>query len=270
MAFPQYVVDVFTDRLFHGNPAAVCLPGSELSEALMAAIARENSLPETAFAVRAGDVWRLRWFTPQGEIDFCGHATMAAAFVLARLSPAGGHGLRFESAAGPMEASVSGAVITLDAPAGTLREIPVTEAMVRAVGARPKAAFLDRDLLLVLGTEAQVRELTPERHLLAALPGLCIAVTARGRTEDCVSRVFVPDMDDMEDPVTGSTHCMIIPYWAGELGKRRITAFQASRRSGVIAGEVAGGRVRLSGQAVLYAAGEIFPDGPVPEVLECR
>lgn len=141
MAFPQYVVDVFTDRLFHGNPAAVCLPGSELSEALMAAIARENSLPETAFAVRAGDVWRLRWFTPQGEIDFCGHATMAAAFVLARLSPVGGHCLRFESAAGPMEASVSGAVITLDAPAGTLREIPVTEAMARAVGRGPKSRF---------------------------------------------------------------------------------------------------------------------------------
>lgn len=139
--FPQYVVDVFTDRLFHGNPAAVCLPGSELSEALMAAIARENSLPETAFAVRAGDVWRLRWFTPQGEIDFCGHATMAAAFVLARLSPVGGHCLRFESAAGPMEASVSGAVITLDAPAGTLREIPVTEAMARAVGRGPKSRF---------------------------------------------------------------------------------------------------------------------------------
>lgn len=268
MSFPQYVVDVFTDRLFRGNPAAVCLPGSELSEALMCAIARENSLPETAFAVRAGDGWQLRWFTPQGEIDFCGHATMATAFVLARLSPAEGQRLRFESAAGPMAASVSGAVITLDAPAGTLREIPVTEAMARAVGVWPKAAFLDRDLLLVVASEAAVREMTPERHLLAALPGLCIAVSAEGDVYDCVSRVFVPDMDDMEDPVTGSTHCMIIPYWAGELGKHRITAFQASRRSGVIAGEVAGDRVRLSGQAVLYAAGEIFPDGPVPEVPE--
>lgn len=268
MAFPHYVVDVFTDRLFHGNPAAVCLPGRELSESLMAAIARENSLPETAFAVRDHEAWRLRWFTPQGEIDFCGHATMATAFVLARLSPAEGHRLSFESAAGPMKASVSGATITLDAPGGTLTEIPVTEAMARAVGVWPNAAFLDRDLLLVVDSEARVREMTPERHLLAALPGLCIAVTARGRVEDCVSRVFVPDMDDMEDPVTGSTHCMIIPYWARVLGKREIVAFQASRRSGVIAGEVAGGRVRLSGRAVLYVAGELFPDGPVPEVLE--
>ncbi len=268
MSFPQYVVDVFTDRLFRGNPAAVCLPGEELSEALMQAIARENSLPETAFAVRAGGVWQLRWFTPQGEIAFCGPATMAAAFVLARLSSAAGKRLCFGSAAGPLVVSVRDALITLDAPAYALTEIPVTESMARAVGVWPRAAFLDRDLLLVLETETQVRELTPERHLLAALPGLCIAVTARGRTEDCVSRVFVPDMADMEDPVTGSTHCMILPYWARELGKREIAAFQASRRSGRIAGEVAGGRVRLSGQAVLYSAGEIFPDGPVPELLE--
>lgn len=268
MPFPQYIVDVFTDRLFRGNPAAVCLPGAWLSEALMRAIARENALPETAFAVGAGHAWQLRWFTPRGEIDFCGHATMAAAFVLSRLSAAEDSRLAFTSAAGPMTATARGAQITLDAPACALTPVPVTEAMTRAVGTRPKAAFLGRDLLLVVDSETQVREMRPERPLLAALPGLCIAVTARGAAHDCVSRVFVPDMDDMEDPVTGSTHCMIIPYWAGELGKRRIAAFQASRRSGVIAGEVAGGRVLLSGQAVLYAAGEIFPDGPAPTGLE--
>lgn len=270
MPIPQYVVDVFADRLFRGNPAAVCLPGAWLPDAFMQAIARENALPETAFAVRADTAWQLRWFTPRAEIDFCGHATMAAAFVLSRLFAAEGEALAFESAAGPMTATVRGALVTLDAPICASTPIPVTEAMACAVGARPKAAFLGRDLLLVVDSETLVREMRPERPLLAALPGLCIAVTARGDAHDCVSRVFVPDMDDMEDPVTGSTHCMIIPHWARELGKRRIAAFQASRRSGIIVGEAAGGRVLLSGQAVLYSAGEIFPDGPVPEIREGR
>lgn len=254
----QYIVDAFTNRIFHGNPAAVCVLDAWPGEVLMQSIAMENALSETAFAVREGENYRLRWFTPKAEIDFCGHATLATAFVIANFIEPGCRSITFRTAVGALQVEASEGRFTMDFPQYRLNPVPVTEAMARAAGARPLAAYLDRDLLMVLDSEDTVRALRPDQAAMKELDGLCIAVTARGRNYDCVSRVFAPELSVPEDPVTGSTHCMIIPYWAQALHKNTITAFQASERTGVLYGELRGSRVTLSGEAVLFAESEIL------------
>ena len=254
----QYIVDAFTEELFKGNPAAVCVMDKWVDDSLMLNIARENNLSETAFAVREGDGYRLRWFTPKKEIDFCGHDTLGTSFVIANFVEPGCKKIKYHTLSGEFNIDVSDGVFVMDFPRYKLNPIEVTEAMAKALGVRPIAAFKDRDLLLILDSEQDVFELNPDFEAIGKLDGLCIAVTAKGTKYDCVSRVFAPKLGISEDPVTGSAHCMIAPYWSAQLGKNLITAFQASERTGVLYADVCGERVKISGKAVLFGVSEIL------------
>ena len=254
----QYIVDAFTDKLFCGNPAAVCIADSFPEDRLMQDIAAENTLSETAFAVRKEGGYGLRWFAPKGEVNFCGHATLAAAFVLFGFYEQESESIVFKTAKGSFTAKRRGELIEMNLPAYALEHIGINDNMIGALGAIPLAAYRDRDIMFVLRDEDEVRYLQPDLEMLAKLDCACIAVTAKGRKHDCVSRVFAPRYGIPEDPVTGSAHCMIAPYWSRRLGRDNITAFQASARTGVLHCEVCGDRVRISGSAVLFSAAEIM------------
>ena len=256
----QYIVDAFTDRLFSGNQAAVCVMDAWIGVDLMRDIAVENRFSETAFAVPEDSGYRLRWYTPEGEIDFCGHATLGTASVIFRwYRPEAGR-ILFHTQVGDLTVERRGDLYAMDLPAYALREVPVTDAMEEALGTRPLRAFLDRDLMMVLGSEEEVRSCAPDLEKIRALDGLCVAVTARGAGDaDCVSRVFAPRLGVPEDPVTGSTHCMIVPYWARRLGKDTILARQASGRGGVLYGRDRGDRAEIAGKTALYSIAEILP-----------
>ena len=198
----QYIVDAFTDKVFGGNPAAVCIMDSWPSDDLMMNITVENNLSETAFAVREGSRYRLRWFTPGGEIDLCGHATLATAFVLMNY---------YDSAANTV---VFTTMYEMDFPAYKLRPVPVTDEITEAVGAAPVEAYMGRDLLCVFDSENTVKNLHPDMEKLKELDGLLLQATAKGSDFDCVSRSFAPKLNVPEDPVCGSGHCHIVPYWA--------------------------------------------------------
>lgn len=255
----QYIVDAFTDKVFSGNQAAVCVLETWIEDELMQNIATENNFSETAFAVAENDGYHLRWFTPAGEIDFCGHATLGTAFVLLNYYCKNEKSIRFFTQIGEITVNRNGDMYEMDFPAYKRNKISVTDEMAQAIGVRPAEAYLDRDLLLVLDSEEAVIKLKPNQEKMKKLDGLCIAVTAEGKRFDCVSRVFAPELDVAEDSVTGSTHCMIAPYWSDRLGKTDITAFQASKRTGVLHCKVMGKRVIISGKAVLYAVADILP-----------
>lgn len=257
----QYIVDAFTDEPFKGNPAAVCVMEEWISEELMRNIAKENNLSETAFAVREGESYRLRWFTPKSEIDFCGHATLGTAFVIANFIEPNCITIRFSTLSGELNVEVDNGMFIMDFPRYKLIPVEVTEKMVKALGVRPAAAFLDRDLLMVLEHEEDIFNLKPDFSAMRELDGMCIAVTAKGSEYDCISRVFAPELDVPEDPVTGSTHCMIAPYWAERLSKSSITAFQSSERTGILYAEICGERVKISGRAILFGISEILQYG---------
>jgi predicted PhzF superfamily epimerase YddE/YHI9 len=253
----QYVVDAFTDEVFRGNQAAVCVMEGWPDERLMKAIARENNFSETAFTVREGDAWRLRWFTPTIEIDLCGHATLATAYALFRFHAPEADEIAFRTMSGELRVARRDGWLVMDFPAYRLEPVPVTAEMEAALGARPLEAYLDRDLLLVYDDEATVREMRPDIALVAGLPGMAACPTAPGAEFDCVSRFFAPDMGIEEDPVTGSAHCMVAPYWAQRLSKDEIHAWQASERGGELLCEVRGGRVSVAGKAALYSVCEL-------------
>ena len=254
----QYIVDAFSDRIFRGNQAAVCVLEEWPDEPLMMNIARENNFSETAFTVKEGDGYRLRWFTPGGEIDLCGHATLATAFVLFSYYEKDADSITFHTLGGDLFIGRRGNRIAMDFPAYKIREVPVTDQMEEALGARPKEAYLDRDLMLVYEDEATVREMKPDLEKVEALDCLGVAVTAPGAGYDCVSRYFAPKLKIDEDPVTGSLHCMIAPYWAKRLDKSPINAYQASARGGAMVCEIQGERVVLLGQAALFAISELM------------
>ena len=256
----QYIVDAFTDKVFSGNPAAVCVMDRWPSEELMQSIAVENCFAETAFTVKEKGGYRLRWFTPGGEIDLCGHATLAAGYVILRFYETQDSAVSFETMSGPLTVCRDGDRLEMDFPAYEARPVPVTDTMARAIGTRPAEAYIDRDLMLVVEDQSIVAALTPDQEKLMELPGLLCIVTAKGMDFDCVSRVFGPKLAVPEDPVTGSAHCMLAPYWAVRLGKTSLTCFQASRRTGVLSCSLAGRRVKLAGQAVLFAVSEILPE----------
>lgn len=253
----QYVVDAFTDKVFAGNPAAVCVMEAWLPDDLMMQITRENNLSETAFAVPEGDHYHLRWFTPGGEIDLCGHATLATAYVITRFVQPELTTVRFQTLSGMLTVVKDGDLFAMDFPAYTLEQVPVTDAMEKAIGARPVEAYLGRDLLCVMDSEETVRTAEPDQTLLSSLDGLLQHTTAKGKDFDCVSRSFGPKLNVPEDPVCGSGHCHILPYWAQQFGKDTLVAYQASRRGGVVYGKLEGDRVTLSGKAALYAESEI-------------
>ena len=254
----QYVVDAFTDSVFHGNQAAVCVLDAWPFEELMMNITRENNFSETAFTVKEGEKYHLRWFTPGGEIDLCGHATLGTAYVLFRFYEPGTDKLVFTTLSGDLMVTKHGELLEMEFPAYDLKPTEVTDAMEEALGVRPSAAFIARDLLCVLDDETQVRALSPDQEKLKALPGLLQHVTARGKDEDCVSRSFAPKLAVAEDPVCGSGHCHIIPYWADELDKDELVAYQASRRGGTLFCRREGSKIFMAGKAALYSIEELF------------
>jgi PhzF family phenazine biosynthesis protein len=250
----QYIVDAFTDKIFSGNPAAVCVLDNFPSEDIMQNIAAENNLSETAFVVKENDRYHIRWFTPKSEIDFCGHATLAAAYVLFNFYAQDTDTINFYGQIGAFTVQKSDELIRMEFPAYKLEHIEITDMMIEALGTIPLAAYRDRDILFILRDEDEVRDLQPDMELISKLDG---AVTAKGTEYDCVSRIFAPRFGITEDPVTGSTHCMIVPYWSRRLNKSRIKAFQASNRTGILYCECAEDMVIISGKAVLFSINDI-------------
>ena len=253
----QFIVDAFTEKIFSGNPAAVCVVDKFPSEKLMLNIASENNLSETAFVMRDGENFRLRWFTPATEIDLCGHATLATGFIILTQYEKNLPAVNFETLSGTLTVTRNEKLFEMNFPAYTPKKIPVTDAMSDAIGAKVLEAYIDRDLLMILDSAATVENLKPNQKKLAALDGLIQAVTAADENFDCVSRIFAPKISIAEDPVTGSTHCMIAPYWANKFGKKKILARQASERGGILHCEIFGERVKVSGSAVLFAVSEL-------------
>jgi PhzF family phenazine biosynthesis protein len=261
MRLPIYQVDAFADRVFAGNPAAVVPLDSWLPDAQLQAIAAENNLAETAYFLRNDDVFELRWFTPAVEVDLCGHATLATAFVISTLLEPGRARMDFVTRqAGTLTVTRDGDLFTLDFPSRPAAPAAAPHPdLIAALGGPAPLAILDgRDYLVVYEDEATVRALTPDMLALTKLDRFAVCVTAPGRDGvDFVSRLFAPAQGIPEDPVTGSTHCMLIPYWAERLGKTILSARQVSARGGDLACELIGDRVKIGGKGVLYLEGVI-------------
>lgn len=253
-----YVVDAFTDTVFKGNPAAVCPLEQWIPDDLMQNIAVENNLSETAFIVRRGDTYELRWFTPGGEIDLCGHATLAAAYVLMRFECKNQTQISFQTKGGELTVRKKGERYELDMPPFPLHQIPVTEEMARAVGSMPAEAWLGRDLVCVMTQEPHVKNAVPCMEYIEKLPGLLLHITAEGENYDCVTRSFAPKLKVAEDPVCGSGHCHVIPLWAKKQEKHDFRALQASRRSGILYCHFSGDRVFMAGEAALYSIADLY------------
>jgi PhzF family phenazine biosynthesis protein len=257
MRIPIYQVDAFTNRLFAGNPAAVCPLERWLDDGTMQAIAAENNLSETAFFVGRGGRYQLRWFTPAVEVDLCGHATLASAFVIHHCLGAGAEELRFETKSGELVVRQEGHRLALDFPARPPARCQVFPRLVEALGTAPVEILAARDYLVVYHNEEQVRTLQPSMELLAQADRFAVIVTAPGREVDFVSRFFAPSRGVPEDPVTGSAHCTLIPYWARRLGRSALRARQISARGGELWCEMQGERVKIAGEAVLYLQGSV-------------
>lgn len=257
----QYIVDAFTNTPFSGNPAAVCVMDSWPAEESMMKLAMENNLSETAFIVKEEKGYHLRWFTPGTEVELCGHATLASAFVILNFYDTESSQVQFDTLSGRLTVTRSKDLYEMDFPTYELKEIPVSDEMERAFGVRPVKAVLGLDLVCVFETEEQVRNMSPDQELLMSIEGRIQNATARGQETDCVSRSFCPKLSIAEDPVCGSAHCQIADYWAGELDKNEIHAYQASRRGGYLRCKRKGnGRIAISGEAVLVAVSEILAE----------
>lgn len=263
MPLDLYQVDAFTDRPFAGNPAAVCILDTPREDAWMQDVAREMNLSETAYLHPEDGGYRLRWFTPTVEVELCGHATLASAHVLWRTGRlAAGETARFHTLSGLLTADRAGEWIELDFPARPVQPAEPPAGLAEAFGV--PVAFVGRsryDYLLELESEGAVRAAAPDPRALASLGVRGVIITARGEQGgrfDFVSRFFAPGSGVDEDPVTGSAHCTLGPYWAPKLGKEELLAFQASARGGVVRVRVAGERIRLGGQAVTVSEGRLL------------
>lgn len=262
MGIPLFQVDAFADRPFGGNPAAVCLLPGPREERWMQDVAREMNLSETAFLYRQSDGYHLRWFTPAVEVDLCGHATLASAHVLwevGHLTPT--EPARFHTRSGLLTATRQGDWIELDFPATPAEPTTAPPELLRALGATPRYVGQSKfDYLVEVESEEKLRALRPDFTLLARIPIRGIIVTARSAASqfDFVSRFFAPQSGVAEDPVTGSAHCCLGPFWQARLGKSEFLAYQASERGGVIRVRVGKGRVYLGGQAVTVLRGELI------------
>lgn len=255
----QYIADAFTDRLFAGNPAAV-LPCRQMPPAaLMQAIAIENNYSETAFVVKKGaGQYDLKWFTPGGEVALCGHATLATAFVLHRFADPGVEEMHFHTLSGELIVRPCADGYTMDFPVGPYKSVAVGEEILSATAGLAREAYYDGgDLMAVIDSEADLASLEPDFDAMRALEGRGLIITAPSRTYDFVSRCFYPKLNVPEDPVTGSAHTYLTPYWAERLGKSEMTAKQLSARGGVLKVRLEGRRVFITGAAVLFMQGEI-------------
>lgn len=259
MNFPFYWVDAFAPRVFTGNPAGVVPLERWPEDALMQRIAFENGLAETAFFVRTAEArYQLRWFTPTVEIDLCGHATLASAFVLWTQLGLTGNLVTFDSPSGPLTvARRPDQRLELDFPSRPGRACPISPALIQALGAKPEQAAQARDMLCIFASVEEILALRPDFPALARLDTFGVIATAPGRDCDFVSRFFVPGAGVNEDPATGSSHCTLTPYWAARLGRTKLHTRQLSARGGEFWCELAGDRVKIAGHAVLYLRGEI-------------
>ena len=258
MQIPVYQVDAFSNQLFRGNPAAVCPLERWLPDETLQSIAAENNLAETAYYVPNGSGYYLRWFTPGVEVDLCGHATLAAAHViLAIRREIATNRVSFQTKSGELTVERDGDLYALDFPSRPPAECNVDPGLVDALGARPKLILAARDYLCVFDTEDDVRALAPNMDKLAATDRFAVIVTAPGRDCDFVSRFFAPAKGVPEDPVTGSAHCTLIPYWSKRLGKTELHARQISKRGGELWCRDSGERVRMAGHAVKFLEGRI-------------
>lgn len=261
MKIKLYQVDAFTDKLFSGNPAAVCPLEEWLPEKLMQQIAEENNLAETAFFVKEGEDYRIRWFTPTVEVDLCGHATLATAHVLFRYLDYPYDEIRFASRSGVLRVTREQDRLTLDFPADRLTRVEAFPELKAAFSEEPQEVYKGKtDYMLVLADEAQILNLQPDIRAIARIPARGVIVTAKGNEVDFVSRFFGPQSGIDEDPATGSAHTTLTPYWAQRLGKNELTAVQLSSRRGYFTCTWQGDRVAISGQARCYMVGEIEID----------
>ena len=257
MDIPIFQIDAFTDERFRGNPAAVCILAEWLPDEVLQNIAAENNLSETAFVVGDHDPFSLRWFTPTVEVDLCGHATLATAYVYRTHLGYPGAEIRFTTKSGMLAATFEGDRIAMLFPKRPATPCDIPDGLLRGIGRKPVEVLKSRDYLVVLRDEDEVRDLRPVMEELK-LPGcLGVIATAPGKDVDFVSRFFAPNAGVQEDPVTGSAHSTLVPYWAKRLGKRLFTASQLSKRGGSLECEDLEDGVRIAGKAVTYLRGSI-------------
>ncbi|HZV79109.1 MAG TPA: PhzF family phenazine biosynthesis protein [Candidatus Binatus sp.] len=258
MRIPLYQIDAFTSRVFGGNPAAVCPLDSWLPDATMQAIGLENNLSETAFIVRTGDDYQIRWFTPACEVDLCGHATLASGYAVFHILDPSRNTVTFSSKSGPLNVKRQDDTIIMDFPARPAKPIDPPSGLLEALNVKPSAVLKAVDYMAVFDRESDVRSLRPDYNKLAALDGVrAFICTAPGDDADFVSRFFAPKQGIPEDPVTGSAHCTLIPYWSARLGRNPLRALQLSPRGGELFCEDLGDRVGIAGKAALYLEGAI-------------
>ena len=255
MKIPLFQIDAFANKVFSGNPAAVCPLEQWITDEQMQAIAAENNLSETAFFVKKEDHYELRWFTPKIEVDLCGHATLASAFVIFNYIDSAANSVSFKTKSGMLQVNREGKLLAMNFPARKARPCSIPEQLIQGLGEQPTEVLLARDYLVVYDSEDKVRSLTPDMNLLLKNEALGTIVTAPGENSDCVSRFFAPKVGIPEDPVTGSAHSTLIPYWSDKLGKKQLHALQVSSRGGELFCEDLGERVKIAGNAVRYSEG---------------
>lgn len=260
MQLDLYQVDAFTDKVFGGNPAAVCPLDGWLPDKMLQDIAAENNLSETAFFVPDGKGFHLRWFTPVAEVDLCGHATLAAAYVIFEHLDFKESAIKLATKSGDLVVEKTQHGLRMDFPAWAVEKASEHHDLTKAIGTKPKAVYRGKYWLAEFETEDEVRMLTPDFKALQSIDDidfLIITAPAKDKNIDFVSRFFCPKYGIDEDPVTGSAHCILTPFWSNRLNKKTLNAHQASKRGGYIQCESANDRVKLSGQAVLYLQGSI-------------
>jgi PhzF family phenazine biosynthesis protein len=260
MKIPIYQIDAFSSRVFYGNPAAVCPLREWLDDSVMQAIAQENNLSETAFFVQEGDGYRIRWFTPVAEVDLCGHATLASGFVIFNYLDLTINRVTFHSRSGPLSVVREEDLLSMDFPSKPPQPCSPPRELLDGLGAGPLEALCSEDYFVVFASERDVRGLNPDMGTLKRLGLRGVIVTAPGDEADFVSRFFAPALGIDEDPVTGSAHCALTPYWSRRLGKMDLHAYQVSRRGGELFCRDRGDRVTISGRAVRYMQGNITID----------
>ena len=262
MKIETYQVDAFAEQVFTGNPAAVCMLPEWIKDELMQGIAEENNLAETAFLVPNEEVYEIRWFTPTIEVDLCGHATLASAFILFEFFEKEKEVIEFHSPrSGPLRVFKNGEDLFLDFPTDTIEQVEYVPEIEQGIGIRPLEVYKGKtDYIAVLGSEKEVKELTPNFGVIAKLQARGLIVTAKGEQVDCVSRFFAPQSGVDEDHVTGSAHTSLTPLWSHKLEKDKLTALQLSRRGGMLKLEDKRDRCFIGGAAKLFLKGEIYLD----------
>lgn len=257
MKLKLYQVDAFTNKIFGGNPAAVCPLEYWLDDATLQNIALENNLSETAFFVEEKEGYRIRWFTPSSEVDLCGHATLATSYVLFNILNYSESKIEINSRSGKLIVEKENDLINLNFPSRNPQKVEAEEILINALGVKPLEVFFDKSLICLLENEETVRNLNPKIKDFLKLEIHGVIITAKGNEVDFVSRFFAPDVGIDEDPVTGYAHTLLIPLWAKKLNKNKLHALQVSKRGGELFCEYLGERVKISGKAALYLEGEI-------------